>query len=409
LTHTDPNPRKPNGDPEADRSVDPPPNWLLHGWRDAVDDERLEATRRRTAMFLLPVGGAAAILEWALELSEKHVTGFDLIAYPAVAVYLFALTVLVWRGHPVARAIDRPALAGAAAFVAGKLLFLYIAILRGGVDAAHIHDEALELSVWLPVFYVALFIVLEAGKGLGAALATFAPAMGLLLLDAGWERNAPSHLVGIALANTTMIGLVYVLARFRDERRAAQAMAMRMAHLANTDHLTGIPNRRGLAAILGREIAAAIRYRRTLSVIMLDPDRFKLVNDTHGHAVGDRILRELTALVSRHVRSADHVGRWGGEEFLVVAPETRGEVAARLSERLRRRIAAYRFAGPGTLTASFGVAEMAAGDDPDDIVKRADEALYQAKANGRDRVVLHAPVSEGAPREGSESTRTPGF
>ncbi len=156
--------------------------------------------------------------------------------------------------------------------------------------------------------------------------------------------------------------------------------------LSQTDRLTGLCNRRRLDQALRAELRRAKRYRKPFSVIMIDVDHFKEVNDRHGHQVGDDVLVRLADIFAGLARETDTVGRWGGEEFLVVCPETGPDVARNLAQRLRAEIEETVFPVAGRLTASFGVAASAEEDDPDALVQRADTALYRAKQHGRNRI-----------------------
>ena len=156
--------------------------------------------------------------------------------------------------------------------------------------------------------------------------------------------------------------------------------------LATTDSLTGIANRREFTAILAREVARVQRYGKPMSLTMYDLDYFKRVNDTFGHDVGDYVLQAVTGLVQESIRSADVVARWGGEEFMLLMPETDMQAARIASEKLRQAIAGHHFTQVGKLTASFGIAEFEPPDDLNSLLKRADDALYQAKDKGRNRV-----------------------
>jgi two-component system cell cycle response regulator len=163
--------------------------------------------------------------------------------------------------------------------------------------------------------------------------------------------------------------------------------------LAVTDALTGLFNRRYMAGHLDTLIARAGQGARGLSLVMLDIDHFKAVNDNHGHAVGDQVLREFGARVSRSVRGVDLACRYGGEEFVVVMPETELAVAHKVAERLCRYVAEDAFVVNGgdlalPITCSVGVASWRAGESGESILKRADEALYTAKREGRDRVTI---------------------
>lgn len=162
---------------------------------------------------------------------------------------------------------------------------------------------------------------------------------------------------------------------------------------ASKDPLTGAHNRATLESTLDREVRLARRHGSALSVVMLDLDRFKGVNDRYGHAVGDRVLRTFAASVSRCIRGSDVLFRYGGEEFVVVLRNTDLRGAALLAERIRLAIEQQKVECEGhliQLTVSAGVATMAPREEVLSLVQRADKALYHAKANGRNRVTAAA-------------------
>ena len=155
---------------------------------------------------------------------------------------------------------------------------------------------------------------------------------------------------------------------------------------ASTDVLTGLFNRLKLGRLLDAEIARAQRYATPLAVILLDIDHFKKINDTRGHQVGDDVLRELAQRLVSSLRACDAVARWGGEEFLVMLPNSPLAAGRECAEKLRAAVADCPFAAMPRVTASFGVAELEKGEPRDTLINRADQALYRAKDNGRNRV-----------------------
>ncbi|MDY0190236.1 MAG: diguanylate cyclase [Desulfuromonas sp.] len=156
--------------------------------------------------------------------------------------------------------------------------------------------------------------------------------------------------------------------------------------MATTDQLTGLRNRLELNNIYEVELEKAKRYHKQFSIIMLDVDYFKKVNDIYGHPVGDGFLQELACILKTSVRVVDSAGRWGGEEFLIICPETDLNGAVELAEHLRLAIAAYDFAIVGRKTSSFGVSSYHENDTRETMLERADDALYCAKADGRNLV-----------------------
>ncbi len=168
----------------------------------------------------------------------------------------------------------------------------------------------------------------------------------------------------------------------------------RIIHMANTDFLTGVLNRRAFMQRMEEEVNRSLRENKSFSVILMDIDYFKKVNDRHGHQAGDRVLERLACELSKSTRSYDFVGRYGGEEFIICLPDSGMEMSVQIAERMRIKIEALRISLPGDkdpplrVTASFGVAsfllEGEVGVDP--VIKRADDALYMAKSEGRNRV-----------------------
>jgi diguanylate cyclase (GGDEF)-like protein len=164
-----------------------------------------------------------------------------------------------------------------------------------------------------------------------------------------------------------------------------------MEEIATTDSLTGLANLRSFRLSLEEELNRAVRYGDPLSVLMADLDNFKNINDTHGHPRGDAVLKETAKIMIDIMRKVDLVGRYGGEEFVVIMPHTDLAGALRAAERVRAAVEEKHFEGlpaAGALTISIGVTTLFenVGTDIDGLIKAADEALYRAKANGRNRV-----------------------
>jgi two-component system, cell cycle response regulator len=181
--------------------------------------------------------------------------------------------------------------------------------------------------------------------------------------------------------------------RYTERLRDNVQMSIEMAI---TDALTGLSNRRYMESHLGTLVEQASARGKPLSALVIDIDYFKAINDTHGHDAGDDVLRDFALRLKRSIRGIDLACRYGGEEFVIVMPETDMAVAAMVAERLRRRIAAGPFAitqGAQTIpvTISIGIAALRGKDDSAaSLLKRADQALYRAKHDGRNRVVPDA-------------------
>lgn len=173
----------------------------------------------------------------------------------------------------------------------------------------------------------------------------------------------------------------YVFA-FRNESQRE-----RLEHLATIDPLTGVRNRRSMDQELAWAVANADRTGGTYSIALLDIDHFKQINDRYGHGVGDAVLMEMVALIQQNTRRADRLFRYGGEEFVLLFPGTGGEGLATALNNLQQVLRKYLKHPGGTVTASFGVAQLIPHDDVDSWLGRADAALYQAKESGRDCII----------------------
>src|ERR1700694_671306 len=180
--------------------------------------------------------------------------------------------------------------------------------------------------------------------------------------------------------------------RYTEQLRDNAQMSIEMAI---TDALTGLHNRRYMENHIGTLVEQAVVRGNPLAVLVLDIDYFKAINDTHGHDAGDEVLREFALRIRKSIRGIDLACRYGGEEFVVIMPETDLAVATMVAERLRRRIASEPFliqkgARTVEVTISIGIAALGAGDTAASVLKRADQALYRAKRDGRNRVVPDA-------------------
>ncbi|MDX1610568.1 MAG: GGDEF domain-containing protein, partial [Halofilum sp. (in: g-proteobacteria)] len=305
-------------------------------------------------------------------------------------------------------------------------LIVTVTVLRMALHSAYHHDER-EAGSW--GWY---FLVLAALSGLcwGVAVPLFVPQVppqqALVLMVAiagivagaiGVQGSVPRVYITYLVATlsppvitffylgdrasvllgvmTLLFGLAMALAgvNFGRNLRHAHYLSAKLNEAnrelerqASRDALTGLWNRSRFETALDDEFDRVARYGTPCTLIMLDIDRFKQVNDNYGHDVGDRVLMQLGELLRAEIRNPDCVARWGGEEFMVLLPETNLAAGAWAAERLRRRVAEHSFDGPGRITVSLGVAEYAGGEERLQLLKRLDDALYRAKQDGRDRV-----------------------
>lgn len=190
-----------------------------------------------------------------------------------------------------------------------------------------------------------------------------------------WVHNVISPLLD---KKSNIAGYTAISQNITDKKRVEE--------LSIRDSLTGLFNRLKLDNVLEYKLSLANRYETPLSVIILDVDYFKKVNDEHGHQVGDSVLKEFAQILQVNAREVDIVGRWGGEEFLIILPQTSLEDAMGVAEKLRKKIETFHFLHVGHKTSSFGVASYVKGEREVQLIERADTALYKAKKNGRNRV-----------------------
>lgn len=209
----------------------------------------------------------------------------------------------------------------------------------------------------------------------------------------GMGRGAHAMLVD-PVSDAELVAAVRSAARTGLLQEELRSRAVALERLAFSDGLTEIANRRFLDRQLEALISGARRHGRQLAVALVDIDHFKAVNDAHGHAAGDAVLLEVARRLAGRLRVEDHLGRFGGEEFLVLLPDTGAQVVAGVAEALRAAISAQPIEVGGLtlhVTASVGWA-VYSGESPHELVSRADAALYRAKAEGRNRVGAPQPV-----------------
>lgn len=221
------------------------------------------------------------------------------------------------------------------------------------------------------------------------------PNAGVVLIwrDASdqWELVRQSLVTSITYAIIALVLFEVVLIygwKFSQKRLNSiiSSQTAKLEKLANFDGLTDLYNRRAIEDMLQREIDRSERYGTFLSVMLFDLDHFKRVNDTYGHHVGDEVLRQTAVLVKAAIRKNDYAGRWGGEEFVVIVPDTHLDSGVQLAERIRNDVVTHVFEQVGTVTMSTGIGRYQPGEGGDRLIKRIDDALYRAKEKGRNRI-----------------------
>jgi diguanylate cyclase (GGDEF)-like protein len=337
---------------------------------------------------LLLAGCAALAVIWAMESARGELAPWDRWAYPCLLAALGSCSALLtwWP-----RQADLARLIAVAAFNAYSPFALFNILFVGGGPP----DEYQLLTnlYWLPMAYGTAFVFLTMRAALVLSASVYTATFGVILwhLHRGDMLHWPSWLTpmmsNLAVAQVVYVIVLLAVSRLRADYYRNQAVMETMQQIASTDALTGLLNRRALSDHLAAARSLVQRGTQPMSVILIDVDHFKQINDTGGHALGDRALVELAVRLQTHLRLSDRLGRWGGEEFLVMAAATPLNAAGELADRIRRAASDTACAGR-RITLSLGVAQCRLDDTLDTLIQRADRALYAAKAGGRNRVCL---------------------
>lgn len=373
---------------------------MNRGWLSS--DACVTSVKRTVYLLGLPFGATSALLLLWLEHAQGTLHIVDRFGLPLLALLLLVLTLLFWRRRGQFFVLELLLFGGVSLMLLAS--FVYSIFQLPTTDVVNLTG----LGYWTTVLFTLAFLIFGVRTGLRLSLGVYLLALGVWVAEIVVGSNSSvierTILFQLYAANGLQLFLLYafgLLVQLQTQQAA------RLERDANTDVLTSLPNRRFLQAQLEAEFERATRYQRTFSVALLDIDHFKGINDTFGHPVGDEILREVGQLLQAQARTLDTTGRWGGEEFLLLLPELPLKSAGEVAERFRTLIGAYTFAAtlapaaapafdpetsstasPGVLlTVSLGVAEFRQGETLADLLARADRALYDAKTQGRNRVM----------------------
>lgn len=358
-----------------------------------ADQNRIEQKqtlrKRRHAMafatYLVPV--SLVVLCWSQGLLPEKV-----IYHVAAAVLLINLTILILIHTNLNLKFRDPSMT-AAHIAVSSIPTLYVMYF---LEHGHVR------SIFIIILVVAvIYGILELNTRRFLMVCLWIFSLYCIMLLALW-RKKPETLdwsleliqmvaFGLTLLSMSIVGgyISNLREKLRSRNQELQKAIEKIDRLVNIDPLTGVDNRRRLFEVLTQETNRCNRGDNAFSVCLLDVDHFKKTNDEHGHLAGDEILRTLSRKVCKNIRNIDTFGRYGGEEFLLILPQTGLLGAATKAEKVRSQIAAFRFPeiSPDLrITVSIGVAEYRRSEDIDTTLLRADRALYAAKANGRNRV-----------------------
>lgn len=270
-------------------------------------------------------------------------------------------------------------------------------------------DLILSLLLWFPGVYVMIFFVFRTKRAviIGSSLLVIVIALSLPHALRTLERKTVfdgiTPFVQIYLSHIFIILALYGFAVFRAHAIKQSEAVKAFKELASTDALTGLANRRYMTELLELEFKRQERYEHGFSIIMIDLDKFKQVNDVFGHEAGDQVLTQAANLLKTSLRASDTSSRWGGEEFLILLPETQNSNSLHVAENLRKTIEAQLHYADYRVTVSVGVASFRPEDSLRSLVKRADDALYKAKERGGNQVVNETTKETGVPSRANET------
>lgn len=349
-----------------------------------TDQDNGSQARRRAYASVLLLTLMAVILTYLIELSQGATDPFNAVVLPLLAVLLGLLAVGHLRHLLNLRRTEVGFFVVSALAYFGKLGFT----LFGAYASLERANELSQVYIWTPFIYALAFLV-------GTPQASLVRAASVYLVGLGLGLGAALQGIPLAgyrlteyyLGNLVLLALLYLVGNLRSQIDELQTDLSETTRLATLDFLTGVSNRRRLETRLHHELELYRRYGAPVSVILFDIDNFKSFNDTYGHVAGDEVLKIVAEAVQHELRPTDAFGRWGGEEFLVVAAHTDVRQAVLLAERLRGLVEAVEV-GKARVTASFGVAMYHNDASLEALIERADTALYEAKTQGRNRVEL---------------------
>lgn len=357
--------------------------------RSLVSDMTFDASIYRFVLFGLLTGLLATVIRLILILrfGSPDVLKYD--GAPAGIVMASSLALVLWRRPQSLRFVVKTMYLYIAGGISVKLIYLLF------WNAGALYSQLLWVDPWMSVSFLLSFLILSSRIATwlsSAVLGVWVIISAVFVavhFGTAQGREALLILSQTYFAQCIFIVFMSLYARLRGLYLVSRKSALRMEKIANTDFLLGTANRRSMQDELIKEMNRATETRTPFSVILMDIDGFKQINDRYGHDIGDAVLVEIASAVLDVVKSPNLFGRWGGDEFLLLAPDTNGIETYGLAQEIRSALEMYEFQ-IGRATASFGVAEFWIGENMDSLLKRADEALYQCKKLGRNRVEVAA-------------------
>jgi diguanylate cyclase (GGDEF)-like protein len=342
----------------------------------------LEQLKVKIYMFILPFIVIATGIGWIMDFfySDSPLT-LDSFLFPLLDLWLLFCLIYIFITKRFPRTLEIISLS-----IAILIYFIWFAnTMSHNIKEGSLSGGLGEFTNWVPFFFIVVFLIFDQRMALFVSMIIFTTTVVIgigmsLFFKQDFTLQTYDSLLQFYISNAVYILALYYLQRFK----LAFIQKEAMQHLANTDFLTNLPNRR----LVEKRLHENSNRDRAFSVILFDVDHFKKINDTFGHDIGDQVLKEFAKLIQENIRDKDIVGRWGGEEFVIIADDLNAKQAVVFSDRLRKLIEETTFCHQNNVTASFGVAEYRQKEKTKDVLKRADIALYMAKENGRNKVEI---------------------
>lgn len=348
--------------------------------QELTPDERLSLLKLRIYRLLIGMGLLATGTLWILRVISSGMQGLDYVIFP-VATGFCLLSWFLFQKFSTRYVLF---------FERGVFAIIFIYFLSQFILAAWqgVFHPQLDFGanlIWFPLVYVCAFLFFTWQSALRLSLVFFGCIFvaGSLYFAATFNRTTgwDNVLVMVQVYGSSLIYIVmlHLIAILKDRYYEAETHSLLMTNLAMLDPLTGIHNRRKIDDMLILFIEQSERIGQPFSLIMLDVDRFKGINDTYGHDVGDYVLKRVVELIRANIRDRDVFGRWGGDEFIILYPATEADVVLHLAQRLERIVSNSSFEHVGPVSFSFGTATYVPGDTAERLWKRADALLLAAK------------------------------
>ena len=358
--------------------------------------QTLERLRWRVTQFALVIASVAMGFQFLLALLGSESTLYDPLILLATSLWFALWAIFQGTLRRVSPLVERSGYGCALAI----FLDFYTRIMVGIFAGTRSVGEVGEIFPWFAIIYTAAFIIFSGKTALALCGGVVLYSSSLNAYFIGSAALSGGNIVALEASldlfysNSILLLMLFVLKRTTEAWARTHAHAQVLAQLANQDALTGLHNRRYLSASLAEEVERARRYAHPLSVALCDIDNFKAINDTFSHGVGDRVLQEVARLLGGNIRSVDTAVRYGGEEFVLVFPETDAQQAYVVCEKIRQAIEAHPWSSLHlelSVTLSVGVASLSAESgerDAEMLLSAADHKLYEAKRRGRNQVRL---------------------